>query len=119
MTTTRRHFLRGLGGVTVSLPLLEGLRPATVRANDPDVPPFAIFLRQANGVAAAQDTDEIGAEPERFWPSELGALTEANTTGRALDELSDHLQRLLVWFEGCTETTSTTATVTRAVPSRV
>ena len=48
------------------------------------------------GVAAAQDTRELGSEPERFWPREIGALTQESVEGRALDELSAHLDRLLV-----------------------
>lgn len=96
MTTNRRNFLRGVGGFSLALPLLEGLRPSTAKASDPDVPPFAIFIRQANGVACAQSTDEIGEEPERFWPMTMGPLTSATVAGRALDELTEHFPRLLV-----------------------
>jgi hypothetical protein len=54
-----------------------------------------MFLRQANGVAAEQNTD-LGSEPERFWPTQTGPLSEATVAGRALDELNTHLGRLLV-----------------------
>ena len=47
MTTNRRNFLRGVGGFSLALPLLEGLRPSTAKASDPDVPPFAIFITPA------------------------------------------------------------------------
>jgi hypothetical protein len=93
----RRFFLRGLGGVAVGLPLLESLRPRGAHARDAvQADPFVIFLRQPNGVASAQNTQEVGAEPERFWPTQLGALTPDTVSGRALDELTDYLNKLLV-----------------------
>lgn len=95
MKTNRRTILKGLGGFTLALPFLEGLRSGgTARAGEAVVDPFAIFLRQANGCASQQDT-EVGAEPERFWPTQPGELTAETMTGRALDELLDHRQRLL------------------------
>ncbi len=93
---SRRLVLRGAGGVALGLPFLEGLAPRTARAQTPVVPPFAIFFRQANGVAAEQENEEIGNEPERFWPRQPGALDAANLEGRALDELTDYASRLLV-----------------------
>jgi hypothetical protein len=95
MKTHRRTILKGLGGFTLALPFLEGLRSGgTARAGEAPVDPFAIFLRQANGCASAQNT-EVGAEPERFWPSAQGELTAETMAGRALDELVDHRSRLL------------------------
>ncbi len=96
MKISRRFVLKGIGGVALTLPLLESFRPREARAADPTVEPFAIFLRQACGVATAGNTSEIGAEPERFWPKDYGALTADNVSGRALDELTDHLSNLLV-----------------------
>ena len=93
--TTRRAFLAGLGGVAVGLPFLEGLAPREAKAGSELVDPFAIFFRQANGVAAAQDT-VIGSEPERFWPSAIGPLTPETLAGRSLEELTDYIDRLLV-----------------------
>jgi hypothetical protein len=90
----RRMVLRGIGGFTLALPLLEGLMPRRARAGGGVLPPFAIFLRQANGVACEQDT-EVGAEPERFWPTQTGALTSETVAGRALDELDGFLDRIL------------------------
>ncbi|MFS8068652.1 MAG: DUF1552 domain-containing protein [Byssovorax sp.] len=87
----RRHFLRGLGGAVIALPFLETFAPK--RALAAGYPPFAIFMRQANGVA--QKTDE----PERFWPKALGALTKdglAAQPDRALSVLSDYADKLLV-----------------------
>ncbi len=96
MKTRRRHFLKGLGGFTLALPVLEGLRRSqgTAHAGGAGVDPYAIFFRQANGVASAQDT-VVGAEPERFWPSQLGAITPETIAGRALGELTAHHQSLL------------------------
>ncbi len=93
---SRRVVLQGIGGATLALPFLESLVPKSVSAQSAIVDPFAIFVRQANGVAAAQETIEVGSEPERFWPREFGALTEQGVKGRALEELSAHLSRLLV-----------------------
>lgn len=92
----RRVVLKGIGGATLALPWLEALAPRRAAAADPVVPPFAIFFRQANGVAAEQLTVEIGSEPERFWPRTVGALTTESTAGRALEELEPHFERLLV-----------------------
>ncbi len=95
MKTTRRTILKGIGGFSLALPLLEGLRTSsTARAGEAVVDPFAIFLRQANGCASAQNTD-VGAEPERFWPTAQGELTAETLAGRALEELLDHRQRVL------------------------
>ncbi len=95
MKMHRRHVLKGIGGATVALPLLEAFSPRKAQAGGSLVPSYAIFFRQANGVACAQNT-EIGAEPERFWPTAEGTLTPATVAGRALEELGDHLDRLLV-----------------------
>lgn len=96
MKVSRRLVLRGAGGAVVALPLLESLggAPGRARANG-DAPPYAIFLRQGNGVASAQNTSELGSEPERFWPRSYGELTTDNLRGRALDELTDYRDRLL------------------------
>jgi hypothetical protein len=55
-------------------------------------------MRQGNGVAQA-----AGNEPDRFWPSELGALTRESLerdSGRAVGELSALASKLLV-VRGC------------------
>ncbi len=94
---SRRVILKGIGGFTLALPILESIRPREVEAaGEESAPPFAIFFRQANGVAAEQNTNEIGMEPERFWPTQTGALTPETVNGRALSELTDYLDRLLV-----------------------
>ncbi|MEM9454965.1 MAG: DUF1552 domain-containing protein [Myxococcota bacterium] len=96
MKTHRRTFLKGLGGLTLALPVLEGLRrtAGTAHAGGELTPPYAIFFRQANGCASAQNT-QVGNEPERFWPTQTGAITPDTIEGRALGELVDHHQSLL------------------------
>jgi len=95
MKMRRRMVLKGLGGLSLGLPFLEGLRSAdNASAGEALVQPYAIFLRQANGCASAQTT-ELGDEPERFWPTTEGEITPGTLSGRALDELSDHYQSLL------------------------
>jgi hypothetical protein len=95
MKLNRRLWLRGVGGAVLGLPFLESLQPRQAEAQE-DASSFAIFLRQASGVACAQNTGEIGQEPERFWPRDYGALTPENVEGRALDELTAYLPQLLV-----------------------
>lgn len=96
MSLSRRCVLRGLGGAVLGLPWLESLGGRQAHAQQAGPAPYAIFFRQANGVAARQDTGEIGSEPERFWPRTPGELTGENLAGRALAELSGYAERLLV-----------------------
>jgi hypothetical protein len=91
LTLSRRAVLKGIGGTAIALPFLESLAGRRVAAADDAVEPFAIFFRQASGVAQSW-----GDEPERFWPRQMGALTPESLEGRALDELVDHRQHLLV-----------------------
>ncbi|MCK6587041.1 MAG: DUF1552 domain-containing protein [Polyangiaceae bacterium] len=91
---TRRRFLRGLFGVTVALPFLESLAPRNAKAGVGDVPPYAIFVRQANGVV-----QQTGDEPEMFWPHNLGAITDetmATDADRAISELAAYAPKLLL-----------------------
>jgi hypothetical protein len=93
---SRRLVLRGVGGVALGLPFLEGLGRKNARAQNAGVLPYAIFFRQADGVGAAQVDEEIGSEPERFWPRTVGLLDAANVEERAIGELSAYLEKLLV-----------------------
>ena len=97
---SRRFFLAGAGGAALALPMLESFAPRQARANGEGADSFAIFFRQANGVATEQSTD-LGAEPERFFPTQLGALTAATVEGRAVGELVDYLDRLLIVGNVC------------------
>lgn len=98
MKISRRQVLRGLGGAALSLPLLESFARRPALAQELADQRYAIFLRQANGVAAAQNSPLDGGttEPERFWPRSHGALTTESMQGRAVDELTDYRDRLLV-----------------------
>ncbi|HEY6876817.1 MAG TPA: DUF1552 domain-containing protein [Polyangiales bacterium] len=90
----RRLFLHGAAGAVVGLPLLESLMPKGAKAADA-IQPFAIFMRQANGVQQAG----VGSEPDRFWPSKLGQLTTASMTAdgdRATSVLKDYASKLLI-----------------------
>jgi hypothetical protein len=90
----RRAFLRGAGGVMLSLPFLETLAPRRVRAQPMAAPRYTVFIRQANGVAQAGNN-----EPERFWPHNLGALTTASLQAepdRAVSELAKYASKLLL-----------------------
>lgn len=91
----RRTILTGAAGVAMTLPFLEAFAPRKASAGFDTALPFAVFFRQANGVAAQQNT-KVGSEPERFWPTQTGALTAQTVNGRALDELGDYLSRMLV-----------------------
>lgn len=90
----RRLVLRG-GGALLALPLLETLAPRSAGAKTEE-PPFAIFFRQACGVASEQTTSETGQEPERFWPRGVGKLSAQALAGRAVDELREHSGQLLI-----------------------
>lgn len=97
----RRHFLRGVGGITLGLPLLEGFMPKSARAQAAATPsPFVILVVNANGVVQAGSAIGGSTDPETFWPSKTGALTKASmdadaatlTTGM----LSDYAAKLLI-----------------------
>lgn len=97
MKLTRRLVLKGIGGAALALPVLESF-PGVARAQNaqPGPGPFAIFFRQANGVACEQDSQLGYREPERFWPTQPGPLTPETMMGRAIDELLEHRERLLL-----------------------
>ncbi len=95
-TLSRRLVLSGLGGALLGLPLLESW-PGPAKAQAQSEPePFAIFFRQACGVATAQLTASSGAEPERFWPRQAGPFTAENVEGRAIEELNEYLSQSLL-----------------------
>ncbi len=91
MKLSRRIVLKGLGGATLGLPLLESFLPRTAHAQNATAQTFAIFFRQANGVAQGGQ-----GEPDRFWPKQRGPLTEATMQGQALDELTAVRSKLLI-----------------------
>jgi len=96
----RRLVLRGAGGLMLGLPLLETFMPRNAAAQDPVRSPFVIIVMNDNGVVQAGVTLSGGGEPERFWPAALGPITQqsllADKPTRAMGELSDYADRLLV-----------------------
>ncbi len=93
MKLSRRVVLRGAGGAILALPFLESVGNSAPARADAETA-YAIFFRQGNGVAAAQNT-EVGSEPERFWPRTPGPLTTDSMMGRAVGELVDYRDRVL------------------------
>ena len=90
MKISRRKLLLGAGGAVLSLPFLESFQGNTAKASD-FAETFAIFFRQANGVA-----QQWNMEPERFWPRDVGVLTEASMADRATGQLAAHRDHLLM-----------------------
>lgn len=99
-STSRRVFLKGAMGVTMSLPFLDafGGRQALAAGNDEIAPRYFVCVRGGNGVR-----QEAGSEAEKFWPMETGPLTQemltrtdGNGDMRAVGELADFAQKLLV-----------------------
>ncbi|MFO7565302.1 MAG: DUF1552 domain-containing protein [Enhygromyxa sp.] len=90
----RRRFLFGVGGAALGLPFLESLAPRKAGARGLEPARFAVFVRQANGVAQAG-----GGEPEQFWPTAPGALDPASLAAmsdRATSELAAYGDKLLM-----------------------
>jgi len=97
---SRRLVLRGAGGLMLGLPLLEAFMPRQAAAQDAMRSPFVILVVNDNGVVQAGVNLSVGGEPEMFWPTALGPLTKesllADKATRAMGELSDYADRLLV-----------------------
>jgi hypothetical protein len=94
----RRLFLSGAAGVTVGLPFLETFASKAVRAATPDDPGFVVFMRQGNGCSQALPYSNP-AEPEMFWPRNLGVLSAASMmadSDRASSELAPYADDLLL-----------------------
>jgi hypothetical protein len=90
----RRRFLFGVGGVALGLPFLESFAPRKVQAAGVGPARFAVFVRQANGVAQAGN-----GEPEQFWPNAPGPLDSASLAGmtdRTTSELAPYADKLLM-----------------------
>ena len=94
----RRLFLTGTAGVTVGLPFLETFASKGARAATPENPGFVVFMRQGNGCSQALPYSNP-AEPEMFWPRNLGTLTQSSLAAdsdRAVSELSAYADDLLL-----------------------
>lgn len=97
----RRQFLRGVGGVTLGLPLLEAFMPRSAKGQSAAAkPPFTIIVVHANGVVQAGAAFGGTTDPETFWPTKTGALTkadlEADAATRTTGRLSTYADRLLM-----------------------
>ena len=94
----RRRFLRGVGSAIMVLPFLESSRQAKAGVAKSSLP-FAVFMRQGNGVQQATSTTAT-PEPESFWPSFApGGITRsalAADTSRAVSVLADHAAELSI-----------------------
>lgn len=89
----RRLFLRGAAGVAIGLPLLETFASKQANAAASGFH-YAVFVRQGNGVQ-----QKSGSEPDRFWPTKLGALTKASMLAdgdQAVNVLADYADKLLL-----------------------
>jgi len=82
---SRRHFLRGVGGVTLGLPFLEALAPRSARAQEATtIRRFGVFFA-CNGV-----------DMTRWFPrGAYGALTAEHLVGTANEALAPFLGKLL------------------------
>jgi hypothetical protein len=80
----RRRFLRGVGGVSLALPMLETFtsRKAMAQAAGKT---YVAFMCEQNGTV-----------PERFYPKSLGALTPESMMGSAVEDLIPHAPDLMV-----------------------
>lgn len=96
-TLSRRHFLRGLGGVALALPWCASLQPRSAWGQpDGSRHRFLVVVRAGNGIVQAS-SDGSG---ERFWPRALGTLSSAALGGanadRATSVLAAFAPRLLM-----------------------
>ncbi len=96
---SRRRFLTGLGGAMVALPVLESVKflGGRASASGSETPVYSVFVRQGNGCQQSVPTrDEI----DRFWPSQLGAITTESLSqgdsSQAVSELADYASSLLL-----------------------
>lgn len=100
LSMNRRLVLRGACGLMLGLPLLECFMPRRAAAQAATRSPFVIIVVGDNGVVQAGATLSGSGEPEKFWPTQTGALTKdsmlADKTTRSIGELSDYAEKLLI-----------------------
>ena len=90
---SRRMVLRGLGGISLGLPLLESFTQP-VSAQDKPAPQFLLVLNTQNGVRQA-----ARGESETFWLRKSGPLTSAamaNESDRSLSVLSPYANDITI-----------------------
>src|SRR4051812_1022994 len=97
---SRRMVLRGAGGLMLGLPLLETFMPRKAAAQTATRSPFVLIVVGDNGVVQAGVNLKVSSEPEMFWPTATGALTNATITTekatRSTGELADYAEQLLI-----------------------
>jgi hypothetical protein len=96
----RRMVLRGAGGLMLGLPLLETFMPRKAAAQTATKSPFVLIVVGDNGVMQAGVSLSVSTEPERFWPTATGTLTNASMTAdkatRSTGELAAYADKLLI-----------------------
>lgn len=96
----RRLVLRGACGLMLGLPMLECFMPRRAAAQSAVRSPFVIIVVGDNGVVQAGATLSGNGEPEKFWPTQTGALTQASMLAdkatRSTGELADYAEKLLI-----------------------
>jgi Protein of unknown function (DUF1552) len=96
----RRMVLRSAGGLMLGLPLLDAFMPRKLAAQETVRSPFVLIVVSDNGVVQAGVTLGGAGEPEMFWPTATGTLSReslvADNATRAIGELADHAEKLLV-----------------------
>ena len=96
----RRLVLRGAGGLMLGLPLLETFMPRKASAQTATRSPFVLIVVGDNGVVQAGVSLSVSSEPEKFWPTATGALTNASMTAdkatRSTGELAAYADKLLI-----------------------
>jgi hypothetical protein len=90
MTLIRRHpmkrrtVLRGLGGLAISLPLLDAMRGSPARAGGPEFPKRFVVMYTPNGTI-----------PKNFWPTNVNSETDFEFSP-ILTPLAAHKDDLLI-----------------------
>jgi hypothetical protein len=96
----RRMVLRGAGGLMLGLPLLETFMPRKAAGQTATKSPFVLIVVGDNGVMQAGVSLSVSTEPERFWPTATGTLTNASMTAdkatRSTGELAAYADKLLI-----------------------
>ena len=84
----------------LGLPLLETFMPRKASAQTATRSPFVLIVVGDNGVVQAGVSLSVSSEPEKFWPTATGALTNASMTAdkatRSTGELAAYADKLLI-----------------------
>jgi hypothetical protein len=84
----------------LGLPLLETFMPRKAAAQTATKSPFVLIVVGDNGVMQAGVSLSVSTEPERFWPTATGTLTNASMTAdkatRSTGELAAYADKLLI-----------------------